>query len=37
MSFENFPTKTPKVAFVSEVFHPNVNPENGAVDLGNDL
>ena len=37
MGFENFPKKVPKVQFVSEVFHPNVNPENGLVDLGEDL
>lgn len=37
MMFENFPKRPPKVYFMSEVYHPNVNPETGLVDLGNDL
>ncbi len=37
MMFENFPKKPPKVYFMNEVYHPNVNLETGLVDLGNDL
>ena len=35
MLFEDFPKKAPKVYFMSEVYHPNVNYETGLVDLGN--
>lgn len=37
MTFENFPKKAPKVNFMNEVYHPNINIETGLVDLGNDM
>lgn len=37
IQFENFPQKAPKVYFMSEVYHPNVNPQSGLLDLGVDL
>lgn len=35
--FDGFPAKTPKVHFMSEIYHPLVHPETGLLDLGNEL
>lgn len=35
--FDDFPKKAPKVYFISEVYHPNVDAENGLLDLGEDI
>lgn len=37
MLFDEFPKKPPKVYFISEVYHPNVDSENGLLDLGEDI
>jgi ubiquitin-protein ligase len=37
MNFEHFPRKPPSVHFISEVYHPMVNPETGELDLGEEI
>jgi ubiquitin-protein ligase len=37
MTFEEFPRHAPQVHFVSEVYHPCVDPQTGLVDLGTQL
>lgn len=37
MNFDQFPRRPPKVIFITEIYHPMVSPENGELDLGEEI
>ena len=37
ITFEEFPRQPPKVSFLSETYHPMVEPSSGELDLGEDI